>query len=66
MRDHLAREQFAEAMGALAHLRPTLDAFFDQVTVNAAETNLRQNRLRLLARVGAAMDRAADFTRIEG
>ncbi len=66
VRDHLAHEQFAAAMGALAELRPTLDAFFDQVTVNAAETNLRQNRLRLLALVGAAMDRAADFTRIEG
>jgi glycyl-tRNA synthetase beta chain len=66
VRERLAREQFAAAMTALAQLRPTLDAFFDQVTVNATETNLRQNRLRLLARVGAAMDRAADFSRIEG
>jgi glycyl-tRNA synthetase beta chain len=36
------------------------------VTVNAPDKALRENRLRLLARVGAAMDRAADFSQIEG
>jgi len=59
-------ERYAEAMRALAGLRPPLDAFFDQVTVNAPDPALRRNRLRLLARVGAAMGRAADFSRIEG
>ncbi|HYZ62159.1 MAG TPA: glycine--tRNA ligase subunit beta [Acetobacteraceae bacterium] len=62
----LAAEKFVPAMGLLAQLRPTLDAFFDQVTVNAPDKALRENRLRLLARVGAAMDRAADFSQIEG
>ncbi|GAC1337775.1 MAG: glycine--tRNA ligase subunit beta [Acetobacteraceae bacterium] len=64
--ERLAREEFGPAMSALAQLRPTLDAFFDQVTVNAPDPALRQNRLRLLSRVGVAMDRAADFSRIEG
>ena len=64
--DGIARERYADAMGALAGLRPPLDAFFDQVTVNAPDPALRRNRLRLLARVGAAMGRAADFSRIEG
>ena len=62
----LPLESFAAAMGELARLRPVLDAFFDKVTVNAPEPELRENRLRLLARVGAAMARAADFSRIEG
>ena len=59
-------EDFAGAMHALAQLRPALDAFFDQVTVNAPDPALRRNRLHLLARVGAAMALAADFSRIEG
>ena len=53
-------------MTALAALRPALDAFFVAVTVNAPDPAVRQNRLRLLSRVGAAMALAADFTRIEG
>ena len=62
----IAAERFAPAMQELAKLRPTLDAFFDDVTVNAPDPALRANRLRLLARVGAAMALAADFSRIEG
>jgi glycyl-tRNA synthetase beta chain len=64
--DLYRQEQFVAAMGELARLRPVLDGFFDKVTVNAPEPELRENRLRLLARVGAAMQRAADFSRIEG
>ena len=37
-------------MGALAQLRAPVDAFFDKVTVNATEPELRANRLRLLGR----------------
>ncbi len=64
--DSVVHERYADAMAALAGLRPPLDAFFDQVTVNDPDPALRRNRLRLLARVGAAMGRAADFSRIEG
>ena len=66
VQDSVAHERYADAMRALAALRPPLDAFFDQVTVNDSNPALRRNRLRLLARVGAAMGRAADFSRIEG
>ena len=62
----IAEERFQDAMSALAELRPRLDDFFDHVTVNAPDPALRGNRLRLLAQVGAAMARAADFSRIEG
>ena len=64
--DGIAGERYADAMRALAGLRPPLDAFFDHVTVNAPDPALRRNRLRLLAQVGVAMGRAADFSRIEG
>ena len=62
----LEREQFGEAMAILAQLRPLLDSFFDRVTVNAEQPELRRNRLRLLNRVRDIMDRAADFSKIEG
>jgi glycyl-tRNA synthetase beta chain len=62
----LAAEDFAAAMRALAQLRTPVDAFFDQVTVNADQSALRTNRLRLLARIGAAMGTLADFSKIEG
>ncbi len=62
----IAAERYADAMTALAALRQNLDAFFDQVTVNAPDPALRRNRLLLLARVPVAMGRAADFSQIEG
>ncbi|MGI4795899.1 MAG: glycine--tRNA ligase subunit beta, partial [Janthinobacterium lividum] len=66
VRSSVDAEDDAAAMQALATLRPRLDAFFDDVTVNAPDAAVRTNRLRLLADVGAAMSLAADFSRIEG
>ncbi len=62
----LGAEDFAGAMRDLAHLRAPLDGFFDRVTVNADDPDLRRNRLRLLARVRTVMNRVADFSKIEG
>ncbi len=62
----LAAEDDSGAMTAMAGLRAPLDAFFEKVTVNAPEPELRENRLRLLSRVRATMDRIADFSKIEG
>ncbi|MBN8889795.1 MAG: glycine--tRNA ligase subunit beta [Rhodospirillales bacterium 70-18] len=59
-------EDFTAAMRVLAELRAPLDAFFDKVTVNDPRPELRRNRLRLLHHVRAAMNLAADFSRIEG
>ena len=56
---------FTEAMTALAKLRRPVDAFFDRVTVNTDEPQLRENRLRLLARIRSALDTIADFSLIE-
>jgi glycyl-tRNA synthetase beta chain len=62
----LAAEDFAGAMARMAGLRAPVDAFFQNVTVNADAPNLRRNRLALLATLRAAIDRVADFSRIEG
>ena len=58
-------EEYAQSMRYIAQLRRPLDAFFDKVTVNAPEPDLRRNRLRLLHKVRAMMDRIADFAKIE-
>ena len=62
----LSDEDYDAALSTLSGLRNPVDAFFDKVTVNAPEPELRRNRLRLLARLRNSMDRVADFSRIEG
>jgi glycyl-tRNA synthetase beta chain len=62
----VAREDFAGAMSEMAKLRAPVDAFFDSVTVNTQEPDLRANRLRLLNRIRATTLAVADFSRIEG
>ena len=64
-RERLAAEDFGGAMAALAGLRQPLDAFFDRVTVNDTDPELRRNRLRLLAGLRDAMDAVADLSKIE-
>ena len=54
-------------MSALAQLRPPIDAFFDQITVNVKNNDeVRANRLALLRAVVVVMNQVADFSRIEG
>ena len=62
----LEQEAFGPAMAKLAALRGPVDAFFDKVTVNAPEADLRANRLRLLSEIRGTMSVLADFSRIEG
>ena len=64
--ERLKKEDFAGAMRALARLRAPVDAFFDQVTVNIENKELRLNRLRLLAELRGAMLGVADFGKIAG
>lgn len=60
----LASEDFAGAMRHLAGLRAPVDAFFEQVTVNADDAGLRRNRLALLEAIVTRMDRIAIFAKI--
>ena len=62
----LEDEDFTKAMEALASLRAPIDAFFDDVTVNADDADVRQRRLALLARFREAVSQVADFSKIEG
>ena len=61
----LEREEFTDAMVALARLRQPVDAFFDRVTVNAEDPVLRENRLYLLDQIRSALGAIADFSLIE-
>ena len=62
----LGEERFTETMTVLASLRQPVDAFFDTVTVNCEEAQLRSNRLRLLSQIRSDLTRVADFSQIEG
>lgn len=62
----LSSEDFTAAMAALAQLRQPVDRYFEDVTVNAENADLRANRLRLLSRIGATLGQVADFSKIEG
>ncbi len=58
------RGDHTASLQALAALKTPVDAFFDQVMVNADDTALRHNRLALLAGLHAAMNRVADLSRL--
>jgi glycyl-tRNA synthetase beta chain len=60
------KEDFTGAMAALASLRKPIDDFFDHVTVNDPDSAKRERRLNLLMRFRDAVNRVADFSRIEG
>ncbi|HUO53303.1 MAG TPA: glycine--tRNA ligase subunit beta [Rhodoblastus sp.] len=59
-------EDFEGAMRALAKLRSPVDAFFDKVTVNSENADLRRNRLQMLAQLRRAIHLVADFSKIGG
>jgi len=65
-KEAVGKEDFAAAMSALATLRAPVDAFFDKVTVNADDADIRANRLKLLAQIRAALHEVADFSKVEG
>ncbi|MCK5295565.1 MAG: glycine--tRNA ligase subunit beta, partial [Alphaproteobacteria bacterium] len=62
----LEQNNFEEAMLYMANLRKPVDEFFDRVTVNSDDNNLRINRLGLLTQVKKVMQGAAYFSKIEG
>jgi glycyl-tRNA synthetase beta chain len=66
IRAEVERERFVEAMGVMARLRGPVDAFFDKVKVNDDNPKVRENRLKLLARLRATLHLVADFSKIEG
>ncbi|MEM7498026.1 MAG: glycine--tRNA ligase subunit beta [Pseudomonadota bacterium] len=61
----LEGEDFAAAIAAMAELRAPVDTFFDDVTVNAEDPALRENRLRLLNALRGLMRHAAAWEAIQ-
>ena len=61
----IADENYVEAMKSMAALRGPVDRFFDRVTVNVDDAELRANRLRLLSRFRSTLGGVADFSLIE-
>lgn len=55
---------YTASLQALAVLKAPVDAFFDNVMVNAEDPALRANRLGLLATLHQAMNRVADLSKL--
>jgi len=55
---------YTGSLKALAALKAPVDAFFDDVMVNAEDPGLRANRLGLLAMLHQAMNRVADLSKL--
>jgi len=55
---------YTGSLQMLAALRTTVDAFFDQVMVNADDPALKANRLALLNQLHQTMNRVADLSRL--
>ena len=58
------QHDYTGSLKALAALKAPVDAFFDDVMVNAEDPALRANRLALLGRLHGAMNRVADLSRL--
>ncbi len=62
----LVKRDYGAALARLATLRPAVDAFFDEVMVNAEDVVLRRNRLALLAQLRGVFTRIADLSCLPG
>ncbi len=62
--EHFNQGNYTASLQELAALKAPVDAFFDKVMVNAEDPALRNNRLALLARLHATMNRVADLSKL--
>ncbi len=61
---HFSAREYEKSLLALAKLRPFVDTFFEEVMVNAEDSDVRQNRIRLLGELGHIMNRVADISKL--
>ena len=61
---HCASGDYTSALRTLASAKPVVDRFFDDVMVMVDDDALRANRLALLNRVAATMNRVADISKL--
>lgn len=62
----LTEENYPQAMEKMAKLQPLVYNFFENVIVNDDDKTIRENRLKMLAKIRKFMDLLADFDCIEG
>ncbi len=62
----LKENDYKLAMSLISQLRTPIDSFFDKVTVNCDDNELRKNRLKLLAQMRDLLHEIANFSYIEG
>jgi glycyl-tRNA synthetase beta chain len=58
------KKDYRAALEAIASIRPQVDLFFDKVLVNAADPDVRRNRLTLLDQLLHESSAIADFSEI--
>jgi glycyl-tRNA synthetase beta chain len=64
MLSSMNRGDYSQALDALVRLKPSIDAFFTAVMVNAEDPAVRSNRLSLLQQVDDFFNSFADFSQI--
>ncbi|MFV8818915.1 glycine--tRNA ligase subunit beta [Haliea sp. E17] len=62
--EHLASENYRDALATFAELREPVDRFFDDVMVNAEDPQLRHNRLNLLKQLRDEFLQVADISQL--
>ncbi|CAN5482644.1 glycine--tRNA ligase subunit beta [soil metagenome] len=60
-----AKNDFSAALKSMAQLRNNVDGFFTDVMVMAEDEQLRNNRIALLSKLHAMMNRVADISKLE-
>ncbi len=63
--DLIERQEFNKAAETLSTLRGSVDAYFENVTVNSSDPLVRANRLKTLNLIVRTMNTVADFSLIE-
>jgi glycyl-tRNA synthetase beta chain len=61
----IIKGEFEAAFDLLNILEAPLTYFFDHVTVNDSDKNLRENRLTLLAKIRALFNKVGDLSKVE-
>jgi glycyl-tRNA synthetase beta chain len=61
---HCSNGDYTNALRELASAKPAVDRFFDDVMVMVDDETVRANRLALLNRVAATMNRVADISKL--
>ena len=62
--DMIHEREYRRALESFAAMAPELEKFFDDVMVNVDDEGVRRNRLSLLRKVGNAVTKIADVTKI--